>query len=350
MGQLRGLKMATDRASHGSPSGGEGVARPASDAAFAHRVVIGRSSWARRCAGVAAAVAAAAVANAADVRISGPACALPGSLIEVEVIVDPEGATVVGLQALLAYDPTVLRFVAFEDGDAPYVVPIWASVDEVGATVDVAVGFDPENAQGSAPVAIAKRLRFEVLPTVEACSAEGLVGFREEPPFKTMLTVFGGAAVDPDLAVLGGLTVSAPPTIDQPADISITPQHKMDCAVPEFAPPQASAACGAEPMVTCVRSDGAASLDAPVCRLNSPVTFTWTATDSCGRETSVSQVVTVPGLPGDLNLDGMVDAYDLAVVLSAWGSTTGTGDINGDLMVDGFDLSALLSRWTDSIP
>jgi hypothetical protein len=277
-------------------------------------------------------------------------CASPGSLIEVELVVDPEGATVVGLQALLAYDPTVLRFVAFEDGDAPYVVPIWASADDVSATVDVAVGFDPANAQGTAPVAIAKRLRFEVLPIAAVCDAEGLVGFREEPPFKTLLTVFGGAAVDPDLSVLGGVTVSAQPTIDQPADISVTPQYKMDCAVPSFAPPQASAACGAAPVVTCVRSDGAASFDAPVCRISSPVTFTWTATDSCGRATSVSQVVTVPGLAGDLNLDGMVDAYDLAVVLSAWGSTTGIGDINGDLMVDGFDLSALLSRWTDSIP
>jgi hypothetical protein len=289
-------------------------------------------------------------ASAADVRISGPACVAPGSVIGIDLFVDPEGATVVGLQALLRYDPTVLRFVAFEDGDAPYVVPIWASVDELEATVDVAVGFDPQNAQGTAPVAIAKRLRFEVLPGAAACDAEGLIGFREEPPFKTMLTVFGGAGVDPELAALGRLTVSPPPSIDQPADISITPQFKMDCAVPTFAPPQASAACGSGPVVTCVRSDGAASFDAPVCRLNSPVTFTWTATDACGRKASVSQVVTVPGLAGDLNLDGMVDAYDLAVVLSAWGSTTGTGDINGDLTVDGFDLSALLSRWTDSTP
>jgi len=344
--------MATYRAVHGSPSGGEGVARPSGLLASHGWREGGIGLWMRGVAAIAPAAAAACAlhAHGADVRISGPACASPGSVIEVEVVVDPEGATVVGLQALLQYDPSVLRFVAFEDGDSPYVVPIWASVDEVAAAIDVAVGFDPENAQGTAPVAVAKRLRFEVLPVAAACDAAGLIAFREEPPFKTMLTVYGGAGIDPDLAVLGALTVSAPPSISQPADISITPQYKMDCAVPTFAPPAASSACGAAPVVSCVRSDGATSFDAPVCRLYSPVTFMWTATDACGRETSVSQVVTVPGLAGDLNLDGMVDAYDLAVVLSAWGSTTGTGDINGDLMVDGFDLSALLSRWTDSIP
>lgn len=295
-------------------------------------------------------VMACGLANAADVRLKGPSCAAPGAVIEVELVVDPEGATVVGLQALLQYDQSVLRFVSFGDGDAPYVVPIWASVDEAAAAVDVAVGFDPENAQAGSPLAVAKRMRFEVLAKVTECATEGLIGFREEPPFKTLLTVFGGAGIDPELVTLNALTVSPAPVMAPVADISVVPLLKMDCVAPPIEPPQVSSACGAEPVVTFVRSDGAASLDAPVCRINSPVSITWTATDSCGREVTATQLVTVAGLAGDLNMDGMVDAYDLAVILGAWGSTTGVGDITGDMMADGFDLSALLSRWTDSIP
>ena len=298
----------------------------------------------------ACALLGASVASAADVRLNAPACATPGSIIEVELVVDPEGASGVGLQALLRFDASVLRMISFEAGDAPYVVSIWSSHDPTDASVDVAVGFDPTQGQSQSGVAVAKRMRFEVLPTAATCSTAGLVGFREDPPFKTMLTTMGGMPVDPDLVQLGALTVSPPPTLADAADITIAPSPKMDCVVPALAAPPASAACGPAPTVTWMRSDGATTLTAPMCRLNSPISVTWTATDSCGRAVSTVQQITVPGLAGDLNSDGMVDAYDLAVVLGAWGSASGVGDLNGDLTVDGTDLSVLLGRWTDSVP
>lgn len=307
----------------------------------------------RGAARAAAALSCAAVclsASGADIRLTGPACATPGTTIEVGVVVDPEGATVVGLQALLTYDPMVLRFLSFDDGDAPYVVPIWASADQAASAIDIAVGFDPANVQGGSPVAVAKRMRFEVLASAEECEVTNLVSFREDPPFKTLLTLFGGGGVDPELVALPTLTVAPPPSFGQLADITVSPLLGMDCAIPPIAPPQLPSICGAVPSVTFVRSDGAASYDAPVCRLNSPVSITWTATDACGRAATAVQQVTVPGLAGDLNMDGMVDAYDLAAILGAWGSTSGVGDINGDMLTDGLDLSALLSRWTDSTP
>jgi len=52
-----------------------------------------------------------------------------------------------------------------------------------------------------------------------------------------------------------------------------------------------------------------------------------------------------PGIPEDLNGDGVVDAADLAILLSAWG-TKGPGDFNGDGTVDAADLAALLAAWT----
>lgn len=48
-------------------------------------------------------------------------------------------------------------------------------------------------------------------------------------------------------------------------------------------------------------------------------------------------------LLGDLNGDGVVNATDLAFLLSGWG--TASGDVNGDGMTDGTDLTAMFSNW-----
>ncbi|RLS87020.1 MAG: hypothetical protein DWI10_10385, partial [Planctomycetota bacterium] len=50
--------------------------------------------------------------------------------------------------------------------------------------------------------------------------------------------------------------------------------------------------------------------------------------------------------PSDLNGDGLVNAFDLAVLLVNWGSAGPLGDINGDEIVNAADLSLMLSAWT----
>jgi len=52
-----------------------------------------------------------------------------------------------------------------------------------------------------------------------------------------------------------------------------------------------------------------------------------------------------PGIPGDLNGDGIVDGADLGILLQQWG-TAGSADINGDGVVNGADLGILLSNWS----
>ncbi len=47
---------------------------------------------------------------------------------------------------------------------------------------------------------------------------------------------------------------------------------------------------------------------------------------------------------GDLDLDGTVDAADLAIMLNAWG-LGGSADLNGDGTVGGQDLAILLNHW-----
>jgi len=47
--------------------------------------------------------------------------------------------------------------------------------------------------------------------------------------------------------------------------------------------------------------------------------------------------------PGDLDLDGDVDAADLSLLLASWG--TSAGDVNGDGTTNAADLSLLLANW-----
>ena len=51
------------------------------------------------------------------------------------------------------------------------------------------------------------------------------------------------------------------------------------------------------------------------------------------------------GRPEDLNNDGTVNAQDLAILLSAWGTANPTADLNGDGSVNAPDLARLLSAW-----
>jgi glycosyl hydrolase family 12/dockerin type I repeat protein len=55
---------------------------------------------------------------------------------------------------------------------------------------------------------------------------------------------------------------------------------------------------------------------------------------------------------GDLNHDGVVNIFDLSIMLSDWGTNNSTADLNNDGTVNIFDLSILLSHWdqTGSTP
>ena len=49
--------------------------------------------------------------------------------------------------------------------------------------------------------------------------------------------------------------------------------------------------------------------------------------------------------PGDLDWNGRVDAFDLAIVLGYWGTDDIIGDVNLDGVVDAFDLGRVIADW-----
>ena len=51
---------------------------------------------------------------------------------------------------------------------------------------------------------------------------------------------------------------------------------------------------------------------------------------------------------GDLNNDGIVDAIDLSIFVSRWGSSDPDADFNNDGIVDASDLSILVSNWGET--
>jgi chitodextrinase len=86
-------------------------------------------------------------------------------------------------------------------------------------------------------------------------------------------------------------------------------------------------------------------------------TYTVVATDSSGNDSAASAglvvktlAATTTYLSADLNEDGQVNVFDLAIMLAHWDQTVTpgarTGDINGDGIVNIYDLNIMLNQWT----
>lgn len=62
-------------------------------------------------------------------------------------------------------------------------------------------------------------------------------------------------------------------------------------------------------------------------------------------------VSAIAAIPGDANLDGVVDGLDIGLLVAGFGeaSSWGLGDFNGDGVVDGLDIGILVSTFGDSV-
>jgi hypothetical protein len=52
-----------------------------------------------------------------------------------------------------------------------------------------------------------------------------------------------------------------------------------------------------------------------------------------------------PAVDGDINLDGIVDIFDVNAVSSNWGTAGPQGDVNGDGAVNIFDVNVISANW-----
>src|SRR5690606_20609249 len=59
----------------------------------------------------------------------------------------------------------------------------------------------------------------------------------------------------------------------------------------------------------------------------------------------ISYEVLAPSDPADLNHDGKVDIFDVAIVSAHWGESGPEGDANADNMVDIFDVALVSNNW-----
>ena len=88
------------------------------------------------------------------------------------------------------------------------------------------------------------------------------------------------------------------------------------------------------------------SIDAPDCDLDGfPDAFELTFLDALDADAN-GVPDECPVLFADFNGDGSVDAEDLAILLTAWGNTSGSEDLDQDGVVGPQDLTLLLGRWT----
>ena len=82
-----------------------------------------------------------------------------------------------------------------------------------------------------------------------------------------------------------------------------------------------------------------------------PLTTTATSLGT-DRQRHVPRFLLTPALPGDANLDGMVDINDLTIVLSHYGQT-GQAWANGNFTCDGTvninDLTIVLAHYGDTV-
>lgn len=73
------------------------------------------------------------------------------------------------------------------------------------------------------------------------------------------------------------------------------------------------------------------------------------ARDNQGNVSAASNTVIATTFKrGDLNNDGLVNIFDLSILLARWRTADAVADINGDGEVNIFDLSILLSNWDSS--
>lgn len=91
--------------------------------------------------------------------------------------------------------------------------------------------------------------------------------------------------------------------------------------------------------------------DNAVCPANAFIIYSWFAGAEFYVDLASVEPFSCQGPPGDLDLNGIVDGADLAIMLGQWGPCPGcSGDLDGNGHVNGADLASLLGNWGECNP
>ncbi len=246
---------------------------------------------------------------------------------------------IVGGQFFLAYDTARLGFVSIEPGDAdgtdpdnPFEREIYELVDETRGHIDYAVGI-PDGATGTTAPVVMAWLTFAVV--ADDCEAHDLLAFREHYPITRLARELGLPVIPACFNLPVAMLDISPPQLEVPPDVFRQPGEPTD---PEFTG-QAGATDSCDPDPLVVHQDAVAG---------NQIIRTWTATDLCGNVSEGVQTITI-GLRGDLNCDGLINAFDIdpfVLALTAPEEYALTfpecslmlADVNCDGLINAFDI------------
>ncbi len=246
---------------------------------------------------------------------------------------------IVGGQFFLAYDTARLGFVSIEPGDAdgtdpenPFEREIYEFVDETRGHIDYAVGIRDGAMGTTAPVVMAW-ITFAVV--ADDCHAHDLLAFRAHYPITRLARDLGLPVIPACFNLPVAMLDISPPQLEVPPDVSLQPGEPTD---PEFTG-QASATDNCDPDPLVAHQDAVAG---------NQIVRTWTATDLCGNSSQGVQTITI-GLRGDLNCDGLINAFDIdpfVLALTAPEEYALTfpecslmlADVNCDGLINAFDI------------
>ena len=251
----------------------------------------------------------------------GEGCYNVGEDVFVDIEVGNSPALIAGGQFLIQYDPVALQFVgvepgAFSDPESPFGTEISRVVNEVEGTVFYAVGVVLGGPISHGP-SIMARVHFKALA---ACSSTE-VCFGDENPMNTRLTDSKGHIVAFAPCCTGEIRINGPaPALTCPQSIVVNAEAGTLSASVSWSPVQAQASCPLDDTKLICSGTHSKNVNVDYLLFNGgraslgKSTFTCTATDTCGGESTCQWEVDVRNfntVEVDLQLSPQVTAGPL---------------------------------------
>lgn len=254
--------------------------------------------------------------------LRGEGCYNVGEDIFINLEVGNNASLIAGGQFLIKYDPAVLQFVEIVSGnsvdvDSPFGTELSRTVDESEGSLFYAVGvmLGGPLTYGPSLMAVAQFKALSPCSSTEVC-------FGDENPLNTRLTDSSGHLLPYSPCCTGEIRINGPaPTLSCPTDVTLNAEAGTLSADVNWSPVKATPSCPLDDAQITCSSTNSKNVNVNYLLLNggrAPVgksTFTCTATDTCGSESTCDWDVDVRNLNSvevDLQLSPLLAAGPLS--------------------------------------